>query len=196
MKPQDQTLFDPRTIRPHPDIQATHRACNICRVVLPLDPYHFHRNYRAYPWAPSYYTRACTHCLAERRKRWRKENRDTVNRKERERRARIRANTRTAGYFMTEAGKALLRQRADATRASKEARALTRRRMLRVYGPRPDGIKLLIKSRQAEALHRRLNGQSTPSNRGETSDTQDRPTATDYAAILAAMRSKHAAERK
>lgn len=191
-----QLLIDPRTIRPHPDIQATHRACNVCHAVLPLDRYHFHRNYRAYSWAPSYYTRACIPCLGERRKRWRKENRDAVNRKARERRARIKAYGMAAGYFGTEAGKALLRQQAEATRASKEARALTRRRMLRLYGPRPDGIKLLIKARQAVSLRRRVAGQSIPNGRREFSNTQDRPASSNYEAILAAMRSRHKVERQ
>lgn len=196
MTTQDQFILDPRTVRPHPDIQATHRACNVCQAVLPLDRYHFHRNYRVYSWAPSYYTRACIQCLAERRKRWRKENREAVNRCERERRARINANVRTAGYFQTDTWKRHQRERLEDARASKETRALTRRRMLRVYGPRRDGIKMLIRARQSEALRRRLADQSTAGTRGEFTDTQDRRAVDDYAANLAALRSKHADERK
>ncbi len=194
MTTQDQFTLDPRTIRPHPDIQATHRACNVCQAVLPLDRYHFHRNYRAYSWASSYYTRACIQCLAERRKRWRKENRVAVNRCERGRRARIKASARTARYFQTAEWKALERQKTLDVRASREAMALIRRRMLRLYGPRPDGIKMLIKQRQADALRRRLARDSNPGSGATSQDAKYTRAANDYAAILADLRSKHTAE--
>lgn len=118
-----------------------------------------------------------------------------MNRRERERRARIRANARTSGYFQTEAWRAVERERSAATRASKEARALTRRRMLRIYGPRPDGIKLLIRTRQAEAFRKRLTGQDLPGIHRNLPEFQYHPASNDYAAHLAAMRSKHKAER-
>ncbi|MNL53031.1 hypothetical protein D3C87_1762480 [compost metagenome] len=90
----------------------------------------------------------------------------------------------------------MLRQRAEETRASKEAKALTRRQMNRVYGVRPDWVKLLIRTRQADFMRRRLHGQKARYADRTRDDDPECSAVNDYAAILAAMRSKHAAERK
>lgn len=179
------TPEDPRLMRPRDDALPSHRLCPGCSKVLPLDSEHFYVNRNRYAWQLSRYMPRCIEChraavRADYRANKAKRNARTVatNRVRRE-------NVRQLGAAGLESFRRTAVARKEAEHARKERKAKVKRQMLKLYGPRPDGIKAMIRARSRMYAERRLSSPEEPYDlRRPAQDFRD----------LEAIRTRHRSE--
>ena len=193
---------DPRLQRPHPDRLASHRRCPMCppgRDVHPLDALHFYERTDRYPWQASRFSKHCKAHDNERRRASYAADPQSQNRKTAQRRRVVRENKRTAAIFYTPEQIALADMREQERRARKERIARWKRVNLRTNGPR-DGIKALIRSRQAMYASRRraLTSASEATARPpeEQGEPKGRQSSQDAQEALRLLRARHQQERR
>lgn len=156
------TPIDPRLMRPRDDALPSHRLCSGCSEVLPLDDAHFYVNRNRYAWQLSRYMPKCIEChraavRADYRANKAKRNARTAagNRVRRE-------NIRQLGAAGLESSRRTAEARREAEHSRRERKAKVKRQMLKLYGPRPDGIKALIRERSRMYAERRLSSPEEP----------------------------------
>ena len=179
------TSTDPRLLRPSNDALLSHRLCPGCSEVLPLNSTHFYINRSRYAWQLSRFMPRCIEChraavRADYRANKAKRNARTVegNRVRRE-------NVRQLGAAGLESSRRTAEARREAEHARKERKAKLKREMLKLYGPRPDGIKAMIRERSRMYAERRLSSPEEPKElRRPVQDNSD----------LEAIRARHRRE--
>lgn len=165
----------------------THRQCSKCLQVRPLDAEHFYVKRAAYEWQLSRFMPYCIECDRARVRDYYLANKAKRNARSAEAHRIARAIIRELG------GPARLETRrlAEAAReaeehARKQRKAKLKRQMLKRYGPRPDGIKALIKERVRMYAERRRSSPEEPKDfRGPAQDFSD----------LEALRARHRANQ-
>ena len=177
---------DPRLRRPRDDALPSHRQCSKCLEVKPLDPEHFYVRRAAYEWQLARYMPYCIACDRASVRDYYYANKANRNASTAAAHRLAKANARELG------GPARLEDRRltqAARRAEEHARkeriAKLKRLMLKRYGPRPDGIKAMIRERSRMYAERRLHSPKEPKEfRRRVHDNSN----------LEALRARHQAE--
>lgn len=166
----------------------THRQCSKCLQVKPLDPRHFYVKRAAYEWQLSRFMPYCIECDRARVRDYYRANKAKRNARSAEVHRIARANVRAlGGPARYETNKLAQAAREAEERARKQRKAKLKRQMLKLYGPRPDGIKALIRSRVQMYAERRLVSPKEPREfRKPAQDASD----------LAAIRARHTAQAR
>jgi hypothetical protein len=128
--------------------------------VLPLDSQHFAENSTRYPWNLSRFDPCCRSCSAEASRLWfaslTPQQIAARNAQRAQRRAMSIASRKQAAVFYTPVQVAIQATKKAAAMEQKTRKALLRRRLLRTFGPKPDGIKPKIRRDMEAAIRRRL----------------------------------------
>lgn len=154
---------DRRLHRNHPDVLPSHRRCATCRCIKPLTTEHFYPCRSSHPWQLSSFDTRCKQCILEAsraRKGADKAKYSALSSKSQK--AKRRAIKAAGGPEAYAAQQAVLAEELAAARARKERLAAFRRGLRRKYGPRPDGIKLMIAERSLMYAQRRMRSVAEP----------------------------------
>lgn len=154
---------DTRLHRKHPDVLPSHRRCATCRQIKPLTTDYFYPCRSSHPWQLSSFDTRCKVCLREASKARRladKEKYSALSSKSQQ--AKRRAIKAAGSLEAYEAQRADLLAKKAAARERKERLAALRRGLRRRYGPRPDGIKLMIAERSRMYAERRRSSPEEP----------------------------------
>jgi hypothetical protein len=177
---------DNRLHRKHPDVLPSHRRCATCRQIKPLTTDYFYPCRSSHPWQLSSFDTRCKECILEASKARRLADKAKYSalssKSQKGKRNAIKAAGGPEAYA---AQQATLREKLAAARARKEHLAALRRGLRRKYGPRPDGIKLMIAERSRMYAERRRFSAAEPRElRGRLRDNSD----------LEAIRARHRTE--
>lgn len=141
----------------------SHRQCSKCLQVKPLDPDHFYVKRAAYEWQLSRFMPYCIECDKARVRDYYRANKAKRNARSAEAHRINRAKVRTlGGPERMEARRLAEAARKAEDRARKQRKAKLKRQMLKLYGPRPDGIKALIRERVQMYAERRHSSPEEP----------------------------------
>lgn len=154
---------DRRLHRRHPDVLPSHRRCAMCREIKELSADFFYPCRSSHPWQLSSFDTRCKTCMTAALKARRLANqtkhRGMAAKAQREKRRAIKVAGGPEAY---EAKRAALQTAQEAERNKKERLAALRRGLRRRYGPRPDGIKLMIAERSRMYSERRRTSPEEP----------------------------------
>ncbi len=154
---------DTRLHRKHPDVLPSHRRCATCRQIKPLTTDYFYPCRSSHPWQLSSFDTRCKRCVLEASKARRLADKAKYSalssKSQKAKRGAIKAAGGPEAY---EEERAALLEKLSAARAHKEHLAALRRGLRRRYGPRPDGIKLMIAERSRMYAERRLSSPEEP----------------------------------
>lgn len=147
---------DPRLQRPRDGDIPSHRECSKCLEVKPLDSEHFYVKRAAYEWQLSRFMPYCIDCDRARVRNYYRANKAKRNARSAEAHRIARANAQAlGGPERLEARRLAQAARRNEVHARRQNIAKFKRQMLRRYGPRPDGIKALIRERSRMYAERR-----------------------------------------
>ncbi|WP_440531806.1 hypothetical protein [Variovorax sp. YR566] len=154
---------DTRLHRKHPDVLPSHRRCATCRQIKPLTTDYFYPCRSSHPWQLSSFDTRCKDCILEAAKARRLADKAKYSalssKSQKAKRSAIKAAGGPEAYA---AQQAALVQKLAAARTRKEQLAALRRGLRRKYGPRPDGIKLMIAERSRMYAERRWRSSEEP----------------------------------
>jgi hypothetical protein len=180
------TPNDPRLRRPSDDAMPSHRQCSKCLEVKPLDVEHFYVKRAAYEWQLSRFMPYCIDCDRARVRDYYHANKAARNARSAQAHRVLKANTRElGGPARMEARRAAREARRAEEHARKQRKAKVKRLMLKRYGPRPDGIKALIRARVEMYFERR---------RRSTAEPKEFRRVAQASHDLEAIRARHRAE--
>jgi hypothetical protein len=154
---------DTRLHRKHPDVLPSHRRCATCRQIKPLTPDYFYPCRSSHPWQLSSFDTRCKECISEASKARRLADKAKYSAlSSKSQKAKRRAIKAAGGLEAYTAQQATLREKLAIARARKEHLAALRRGLRRKYGPRADGIKLMIAERSRMYAERRRSSPEEP----------------------------------
>jgi len=154
---------DTRLHRKHPDVLPSHRRCATCRQIKPLTTDHFYPCRSSRSWQLSSFDTRCKGCVLEASRARRLADKAKYSAlSSKSQKAKRRAIKAAGGPEAYAAQQSAHTKKLMAARARNEHLAALRRGLRRLYGPRRDGVKLMIAERSRMYAERRRSSPEEP----------------------------------